>query len=240
MGPTAMVKIIAPRVRQQAPAPKPEPKREWFRSSAVQVTNSRWAAKDIFWGCPACRRSKVDIYRKTRRGELYGKVVRHHCHTAELVDEVLRHFRLDYTHRAKVFTIIHRFDDVEVCEDCNIADARAKKIVGAPHWFSFSAIEIQRFIIVERNKNHRINPPAARLVYAKAMERHDEIFGALETLANAVRKNDYYSPGTTMGLKASDVFCKKCSADVEEEYENWSNGMGRKAMDFLLTDNLDD
>jgi len=88
--------------------------------------------------------------RSTDKGTLTCRIVHHHDHA------------LDKPGAIKFpWPFQRRFSTIAVCEDCNLLDSRAKKIVKAPKWFSFSPEEIRYFAeVVEGGKSeideHRV------------------------------------------------------------------------------------
>lgn len=88
-----------------------------------------------WWRCPACMRNKIEIMRKTNDGTIHCRLVHHHDHIADILNE-----------KGVPFGFRRRFQTVVLCEGCNLADAKAKKIVTAPRWFSFDPFDIRRFI----------------------------------------------------------------------------------------------
>lgn len=87
-----------------------------------------------WWRCPACLRDKLEIVRLTQSGTIYCRIVHHHDHTSDIEPGTFHRFGMR-----------KRFATVAMCEDCNFADAKAKKLIGAPDWFSFSPREIGDF-----------------------------------------------------------------------------------------------
>lgn len=79
---------------------------------------------------------------------------------------------LRYIDLIKLF--VQRFPHTLVCIDCNEAEAKVKKHVGADRYFSFHPIELHRAIIPVRNKRHLFvaeNMPFYEELFAKSRER---------------------------------------------------------------------
>lgn len=159
---------------------------------APEVTSQRWVNASTYWQCKGCRRDKYEIVRRTKDGKTYGKIVIHHCHSHYLSGRVPFLDKLNVIGRLRVVQVLERFRPTEVCEDCNNADAVAKRAVGAPFWFSFAPVEIHEFIEANPYKNHVVINDAAQSVYERATARQSEIFSAVAMLAEAVHENNFF------------------------------------------------
>jgi hypothetical protein len=62
-------------------------------------------------------------------------------------------------------SMISAYDNMVICQDCNNADAEAKRLAGAHSSFSYSPNEIKAFIIVAPNKEHEIDKESVPLEY---------------------------------------------------------------------------
>jgi len=58
-----------------------------------------------------------------------------------------------------------RFPTTVICGACNSADARAKKMCGAPAWFSFSPGELRHFVSAIDNGPIAINIEVATAIF---------------------------------------------------------------------------
>lgn len=81
---------------------------------------------------------------------------------------------------------LSRFDDVVICEDCNTADAAAKKIVDAPPHFTFTPTEIAGSITVTPNQVHGIDEANLRFIYAIAFPQFETRKRSADHLADRV------------------------------------------------------
>jgi rubredoxin len=120
-----------------------------------------WASLSETWHCPACGRSKFEIlrwttrYRRTRDGGrepykgwmagLHG----HHDHSVGPVDSESR----------------GRFPVTVICDQCNSADGRAKRILEIRDDFSFSPEEIRQFVVPTPHGRHRLDLDEASRIY---------------------------------------------------------------------------
>jgi hypothetical protein len=122
------------------------------------------------WRCPSCERSKYELLRWTmlypnsphkHEGWAAG-VHEHHDHGAEATWVA---GRLLYGGQPQ------RFLPTVVCEQCNSADASAKKKLKLPSSFSFSPVEIGRFVVATPHGWHLINYGIAQQIYHQVSQR---------------------------------------------------------------------
>lgn len=112
------------------------------------------------WECPGCRRSKFQILRWTTRFPnlpnafegWVGGYHRHHDHGAE---------RYSFGEVARP----PRFREAVVCEQCNAADAQAKRRLVLPKDFSYAPLEICRFVEATAHGWHVLNFVVAAEIY---------------------------------------------------------------------------
>jgi rubredoxin len=186
--------------------------------------NVWWAKTPSDWQCPCCKRPKSDIIRRDRSGQFIGHLTAHHDHFREFLDNV-------EVERAKTVTVtseldasatrflrrftegLTRFDEIVICQDCNIADAAAKKLVSAPTHLTFTPSEISRFIIVTPNEVHRVDEPKLRGVYIAALAKYELRKRSAENLAHRVLDGSHWHehvawpdrPETINGTVESDL-----------------------------------
>lgn len=148
--------------------------------------NENWALCAPYWICLACRRTKDDIFRLSKRGVLLAKLELHHDHIRDHIWPRIRElFGKDWlATRPKssiiildhIRELISRFDICLVCSECNSADGKAKlrfRDEIDPR-FSFTAQEIGTFIRPVTGKDHEIDYQKAHA----AWEAEKENFGA--------------------------------------------------------------
>lgn len=138
------------------------------------------------------------MIRPAKNGGQVLKYVDHHCHSDAAVEDYVGRFAdtesephrrtmmLDII-RSRVAPLIRRFDPAMVCEDCNTGDTEAKRIVGAPAWFSFSPEEIGWFCDIAPNHPHRVVPERVRRVYEEVFPRYAELRGHAEAIISWAR-----------------------------------------------------
>lgn len=119
---------------------------------------------DHSWRCPACNRTKYELLRWTM---LYPRSPRQHEGWA-----VGLHNHHD--HRADPVWIegkphssgwLPRFPLTVICEQCNSADATAKRKLKLPATFSFSPAEIGSFVFATPHGWHLLNYRQAEVIY---------------------------------------------------------------------------
>lgn len=108
------------------------------------------------WRCPCCYRSKPEIARLDQNGNLLCSIVRHHDHFGDAVRTALRasHLGGDYGLIDAHVTSFTRFSPTLICNDCNVIDHPAKRLVNAPKYFSFAPYEIATFVSPIPNEGH--------------------------------------------------------------------------------------
>jgi hypothetical protein len=103
------------------------------------------------WRCPGCYRTKYQLMRWTKRFQgspnaFMGWVVGLHKH---------------HDHGSWP----GRFAETLVCEQCNSADATAKRVLGLPRDFSFAPSEIRQFVLGIPHGWHLIQYHVAAALY---------------------------------------------------------------------------
>lgn len=134
------------------------------------------------WRCRPCMRTKSEIARLDKNGRLLCQIVLHHDHFDEYVPDDLRKSLRSIGFAAESAGRDHliRFLPELICQDCNTADAAAKRVVGAPNVFSFAPHEIALFIQVTANQSHDIKNEIVVSLY-------EELRPILRRLSKVVR-----------------------------------------------------
>lgn len=140
----------------------------------TSITNRLFDETPANWICFVCGRSKSEIMRTTQSGCSVGKIVTHHDHLCDLPNEVFRkqygsdwNFKLQTTHPGlgdflnRIEDFVRGFRNERICEDCNNAEATAKRAVNADDFFSFPLLTIRRFIQVHPCTKHQVDENAA-------------------------------------------------------------------------------
>jgi hypothetical protein len=152
---------------------------------------------DPDWLCGACFRSKRQIARLDKNGNLLCAFHVHHDHFGDLAFNLLPrmpeiHWR-DRLAYAVFSASFGRFQQELICGDCNAADGAAKAKVGAATDFSFSPFEISTFIIVEPNAPHQVNAELAGRAYDAAKPLM-KLYGATLREAKKCLESDDFAP----------------------------------------------
>lgn len=172
-----------------------------FDANGVDMT-SWWAMTTPGWICPACGRAKKDIARLNRNGDLMCRLVEHHDHTQDLLAK--KFAEISSTQGAvladktaenfakRSAAMIAAYENTIVCDDCNSSDAKAKAMVGAEEFFSFSPQEIRRFAIVTPNKPHEINQDEARKIWDAAKTTFEMRLKIANRIAQIAATNEHW------------------------------------------------
>lgn len=145
------------------------PTNEEFNNYDGAHCSNLWKQLDDNWKCPACRRTKREIMRWTKRYYRGGKgpfywgwmagLHKHHDHGGDCFNSG-----------------ISRFPRTTICDQCNAADGRAKKILKLPSSFSFSPEEINQFIRARPHRPHETDYQKAEQLFHTIVERDRLIF----------------------------------------------------------------
>lgn len=139
-----------------------------------------WSHTSQDWTCPACQRTKPEIVRLNTKNELMCRLVEHHDHMQDLL--IKRFIAISVSRNEVVAdesaerfakrsaSMVSSYDNTIICEDCNAADANAKKAVGADKSFSYSPSEIGKFAIASSNASHKIDPKIALEIWNESAE----------------------------------------------------------------------
>jgi len=186
-----------------------------IRSSAIQALkeelratghniDSWWVKAAAHWVCPCCRRTKGACSRLDTSQRLLGKLTAHHDHIREFIENALYEYArangmagatLDeastrFLHRFE--DGFSRFDEILICEDCNNADAAAKKLVGASPHFTFTPDEIGSFILSKPHAAHAIDASRARHAYESAKKLYEDRIEAINRLARRTLAGEHW------------------------------------------------
>lgn len=122
------------------------------------------------WRCPSCFRSKEETARVDKNGALLCALHWHHDHFVDFFDEDFRSIlNVDLTFKSAIEASLTRFPYTLICNDCNVAEPKAKQLAGAPQQFSFTPYEISHFIIIDAERNIvTVDPVRAQEAYEAA------------------------------------------------------------------------
>lgn len=164
--------------------------------------NSHWIGCAQDWICPCCGRSKFQISRVGRKQQILAKLVIHHDHMGEALQaafhaafvkagtdvEQINGYRLV----ERMGSAFAAYEEILVCEDCNNADAEAKKLLTAPPYFSFSIGQIRCFIQRADHQPHRVDPAAAKTIWEGARPAYELRMKLINTVARAAATDSHW------------------------------------------------
>lgn len=142
-----------------------------LRAVGLQL-DALWAQYPPDWVCPCCKRSKAQIL-YVIEGDMIAKLAEHHDHFDECINHAFRKhlgdkWSVDFPGASDVQKLIsssfRAFDNVVICESCNLADRDAKRIVAAHLGikmaelsdFSFAIDEVRQFFVPVNNVPHAV------------------------------------------------------------------------------------
>ncbi|RME60065.1 hypothetical protein D6779_02840 [Candidatus Parcubacteria bacterium] len=190
--------------------------------------NEWWQLTPVDWVCPTCKRSKSEIARKNKNGALMCHLVEHHDHVADSLRKTFEIFckKAKGKFRAtpdcdkfvkRVAPALAAFDNIVMCVDCNNADSSAKKLVGAPKEFSFSPVEIAKFIQAAPNLPHKIDKDAAQVCWAEAKNAFLLRQKLIRHLAEVAAQNDHWFQPAPSIITADHV--RKTGESIMQYYD---------------------
>lgn len=126
----------------------------------------KYASLSIDWQCPACRRTSYELLRWTM---LYPNKPSRKMGWAMGLHEHHDHRCDQYLYSSKPFPLgfRERFPRTIICEQCNSADATAKRKLKLPKDFSFSPTEISLFVTAVPHGWHLLDYDIAAQIYAR-------------------------------------------------------------------------
>lgn len=177
--------------------------RDFWRGGEFEMDDN-WVLLPQDWRCPCCLRSKFEITRIGRAGQILAKIVSHHDHmrsapehefyAAFKGDRSSAEYKRGYDLVMRLHDHFCAFDDVLVCEDCNNADSKAAKEVSAPENFSFSVEQMRQFLKPTAHRRHDLDQEKLRSVWASAQVVHERRVNLMNALvAGAVRGHVSFS-----------------------------------------------
>ncbi|MCD6173426.1 MAG: hypothetical protein J7J96_06505 [Sulfurimonas sp.] len=164
-----------------------------------------WVCTPTTWKCPVCERKKPELLKINKHGDLSGQLHEHHDHISDLakkrfdiISASKENIVADLTAQKFVERLSYAlasYDKTVICSDCNSADKQAKKIVQAHKDFSFSPLEISKFIIVKNNLEHEIDEDIAKELWIKQQETFNTRLKLVDNIANIAAENaHWYQP----------------------------------------------
>lgn len=178
--------------------------REHHGSSSFEM-NSHWVGSSQNWVCPCCGRSKFQLSRRGRSGQILAKLVLHHDHMDESLKaafhaafaaagtDIVQSSGLQLVER--IANAFSAYGPILVCEDCNNADTNGKRFARAPNGFSFTPNQIRTFIRPRHHQPHEVDPAAAANAWSKARPAYELRMELIRTVAHAAATDrHWYEP----------------------------------------------
>lgn len=197
---------------------------EQHAAIGVDMT-SWWSYTAPTWVCSGCGRPKRDLVRLNHKGELMCRLVEHHDHMRDLL---VARFRSLSTARREVVandiaeqfakrsaTMVSAYDNTIICEDCNSADANAKRMVGTHPDFSFSPGQLRRFVEPEPNQPHKISASVATTIWKENEETFMLRLKIIDRIADIAASNAHWFEPQPFGNHPDTI-------------ESWAIGVARR------------
>lgn len=172
-----------------------------FASDGVDMTDL-WIRTPQFWTCPGCGREKEQIVRLNAKNQLMCRLVEHHDHMKDLLLERFRNISASLKivvadEKAERFakrsvSMVSSYDNTVICEDCNAADGKAKKIVPTHIKYSYSSNEIRQFIYPRANQPHEINIEVANRIWGENKKTFALRLRIIERIAQIAATNEHW------------------------------------------------
>jgi rubredoxin len=193
--------------------------------------NSNWACSPQSWECPCCQRNKFQVSRPGSKGQILAKLVIHHDHMGEALRVAfLKAFREAGTDTAQIdgSRLVDRmskafaaYQEVLLCEDCNNADAKAKKLLGSPSFFSFSASQIRGFIRSSDHRPHEIDSDRAWQMWSSAKDAYELRMRLIADVSYAAATNSHWFEAQPRNSQAIPVFGERKGFSGDSIIEQW-------------------
>jgi rubredoxin len=168
--------------------------------------NGNWIETAQYWKCPCCDRGKFEISRVGSKGQILAKLVEHHDHMSDALKAAFRKvFVTSGTDKPtstggvfveRIAPAFSSYPPILVCEDCNNADAAAKKVVSKTGrkiaWHSFSIGQIRQFITVREHAPHIIDEDNVFYIWELARPAYVARMNLVYEVAKAAVLQDYW------------------------------------------------
>lgn len=199
-----------------------------FRCTGVDM-KALWSYTPMSWTCPACNRTKPEIVRPNKNGELMCHLVEHHDHMKDLLIKRFQSIsagleRVVATEAADQFAkrsapMVSAYDNTAICVDCNNADTAAKRIAKTHEFFSFSPNEIYAFSITSPNREHRINPRIAIELWEKNRPTFERRVDIVEQIAEIAAKNEHWYQSMPFQYHPNHI--RKTASNIAQSKRSW-------------------
>lgn len=178
--------------------------------------NRNWVETSQYWRCPCCERGKFEISRVGGKGQILAKLVEHHDHMEDALKAAFHKVFVESgtdiptsTGLAMIERMAPAFSSyarVLICEDCNNADASAKKILTdggfRVEWQSFSIGQIRQFINVGGHVSHDVDKSRVMALWQLVRPAYVARMKLVYEVAKAAVLQDYWFEKYPVGMVA--------------------------------------
>jgi rubredoxin len=185
--------------------------------------NSNWILTAQDWLCPCCKRGKIEISRRGNKNQILAKLVVHHDHMGEVMQEAFQNALKSAATKVeqqegsrlveKMGVAFAAYDEVLICEDCNNADAEAKKMVSASKDFSFSVGQISYLIKSHAHKSHVIDYDKAVETWNASKPAYELRMQLINTIAYAAATDKHWFDPLGIKEVAIPLFKRRFKTD---------------------------
>lgn len=178
--------------------------------------NRNWVETSQHWKCPCCERNKFEISRIGSKGQILAKLVEHHDHMTDALKAAFNKVFVESgvekptnTGLAMIERMAPAFSSyapILICEDCNNADAVAKKILLGKRfrvdWQSFSIGQIRQFITVGKHVSHAVDESKVMALWQLVRPAYVARMNLVYQVAKAAVLQDYWYERYPTGMIA--------------------------------------
>lgn len=140
------------------------------------------------WLCPVCFRSKDELARLDKNGNLLCAIHSHHDHFGDLAMSRIRDAAAG-TRTHALNDGFYRFPNTLICNDCNVIEGYAKSTIETSAVFSFAPHEIGTFIIVTPNAPHRLDRDRLKQTYEAVLPSLRLVGARLRAVLQSIRED---------------------------------------------------
>lgn len=218
-----------------------------FKTDLLDL-NDNWASVPPFWCCPACKRSKPQLARLSDQGVLLCHLDLHHDHLRDASRAILRARNplpeaIGDPERGALMRafsackgLLERFCDALICKDCNQADGEAKlQLKAIPRVFSFSPVEIGKFITARPNQAHTVLPDVAMALWEAVEEDVKDRLEFAHLLAERIAQGRHRRQGeppsrSDMGRTNGEIALRLLAHQTGSSFYNLSTLLGDRSV----------
>lgn len=180
--------------------------KEYFQEDVFEM-NSNWISSSQHWICPCCGRSKFQIARLGKKKQILAKLVIHHDHIDKALEAAFNRIFIETktgkeTQTGRIFIdrmapAFSAYAPILICEDCNNADACAKRWLKENdpinvEFQSFSIGQIRYFIESKPHSIHSINHKYLKEIWDTVKPAYMARMKLIYSVATAAVTQDYW------------------------------------------------